>query len=144
MYKKLLFVFIILVLGLSACSGGTAGSVSGSRQSCGGSGGEVTCEGGYNKLSGTYTHEAETGFFNDGDAVLVEAYFTIESGQMKVSIEAPDGSLTETEVVPGTIAVLLGLATVESFIDENTIPIKLQAVDGDVEGIVFEIYLNQP
>lgn len=144
MYKKLLFVFIILVLSLSACSGGTAGSVSGSQQSCRSSGDEVICDGRINKLSGTYDFEVETGFFNEGDAVLVDAYFIITTGSMKVSVEAPDGNLTETEVVPGEIAVLLGMATVESSIDENTIPITLQAVDGDVEGITFEIYLSQP
>ena len=144
MYKKLLLFFIILMMGLSACSGGTAGSVTGSQQSCRGGSGEVICDGRINKLSGTYNFEVETGFFNEGDAVLVEAYFISTIGSMKVSVEAPDGSLTEAEVVPGEIGVLLGLATVESSIDENTIPITLQAVDGDVEGITFEIYLSQP
>jgi hypothetical protein len=144
MVRKLLFIFIILIMAVSACSGGTAGSVTGSRQSCRGSGDEVTCEGGFNKLSGTYTLDVETSFFTEGETVLVEAYFTVESGQMKVSIEAPDGTLEETQAVPGEIAVLFGLATAESSFDENAVPITLQAVNGDVEGIVFEIYLSQP
>lgn len=144
MYKKMLFVFIILVLGASACSGGTSGSVTGSRQSCREDGSEVTCEGGFNKLSGTYTLEVETGFFAESETVLVESYFTVESGQMRVSIEGPDGTLEETLTVPGEIAVLFGLATAESSFDENAVPITLQAVNGDVEGILFEIYLSQP
>jgi hypothetical protein len=144
MVRKLLFIIIILILAVSACSGGTAGSVTGSRQSCQGGSGEVTCDGKINKLSGTYTLDLETSYFREGDAVLVEAYFTVESGQMRVSIEAPDGTLEETQAVPGEIAILFGLATAESSFDENAVPITLQAVNGDVEGIVFEIYLSQP
>jgi hypothetical protein len=144
MHKKLLFVSIILILVLTACSGGTSGSVSGSQQNCREGGGEVICDGRINQLSGTYNFEVETGYFNEGDPVLVEAYFITTIGSMKVSVEAPDGSLTEAEVVPGEIGVLLGLGTVESAIDENAVPITLHAVDGDVEGITFEIYLTQP
>jgi hypothetical protein len=144
MHKKLLVVSIILILVLSACAGGTSGSVSGSQQNCREAGGEVVCDGRINKLSGTYGFEIETGSFNEGDAVLVEAYFITTIGSMKVSVEAPDGSLTEAEVVPGEIGVLLGLGTVESGFDQNAVPITLHSADGDVEGITFEIYLSRP
>ena len=144
MNKKLLFVFTILMMGLSACSGGTSGSVTGSQQSCRGGSGEVTCDGRIKKLSGTYTLDLETSYYREGYAVQVEAYFTVESGQLQISLEAPDGTREETQAVPGEIATLFGLATAESSFDEYAVPITLQAVNGDVEGIVFEIYLSQP
>lgn len=143
MIKKLLLVFSLLLLAASACSDGTGGSVSGTRQSCQSIGGSITCEGGINRLSGTFTHEVETSFYNDGDTVRVDAEFTVESGQMKVSIQAPDGSLTEAEASPGTPATLSGMASVESTWEENVIPITLQALDGNVEGISFEISINK-
>lgn len=144
MRNKLLIMMVMVLLATSACAGGTGGSVSGSRQSCQSKGGSTTCEGRINKLSGTYSHEVETSAFNAGDVVLVEAQFAIESGQLKVTIEVPDGSLMVVEVFPGTPAVLSGLATVESSIDENAVPLTLQSQNGAVEGVSFIISIRQP
>ena len=96
MKKKqfLLLLTTLLLLTATACSGGTGGSVSGTRQSCQSSGGSGTCEGGINKLSGTFSHKVESGFYRKGDGVQVEANFAIQSGRMKASLEAPDGTVT--------------------------------------------------
>ena len=144
MWKKHYFVLIVLCLMLSACSGGAEGAVSGTRQSCQSVGGQIACEGRINRLSGTFTHEVETDFYRQDDAVLVEAMFSVQSGRLIISVEVPDGTLSEAEVLPGTPAVLVGLATVISSLEEQAIPIKLQAPDGVVEGIVFDIYISQP
>lgn len=144
MIKKLLLVFAIIILFISACSGGTGGSVSGTRQSCQSSGGQIRCEGRIDKLTGTFSHEVETSFFREGEAVLVESHFTIESGQMQITIEAPDGTQSTAEALPGTPAVLIGMAAVESSFEENAVPLRLQAVDGAVEGISFMIFVSQP
>lgn len=144
MVKKLLLVVSLILLAFSACSGGTSGSVIGTRQSCQSSGGIVTCQGRINKLSGTYSLDLETSYFSEEDVVRLEAYFTIEKGKMKVSIDAPDGSHVEVDVAPGSEGILIGLTTVESSMEENVIPITLQAIDGDTEGIDYEIYFALP
>lgn len=144
MNKKLLLILTTLLLAAIACSGGTGGSVSGTRQSCQSSGGSGTCEGGINRLSGTFTHKVETSFYRKGDAVQVEANFTVESGRMKITLEAPDGSLTTAEASPGTTITLFGLATVDGSMDDTFIPLKLEALDGDVQGISFIISFSQP
>lgn len=144
MKKRFLMMTIALMLAASACSGGTGGSVSGTRQSCQSSGGSGTCEGSINRLSGTFNHRVETGFYRKGDAVQVDANFSIESGQMKASLEAPDGSLTTIEVAPGMTGTLSGIATVDSSMDEVFIPIRLEAMNGNVEGISFMISFSQP
>lgn len=144
MIKKLLMALTFVLLIASACTGGTGGSVSGTRQSCQSSAGSINCEGTINRLSGRFTHEVETTFYNDGDAAFVEARFDIEAGQMQVSITAPDGSQTTAEALPGTPAHLSGLATVTSAWEANGIPITLEALDGNVEGISFDINISQP
>jgi len=142
--KLLLVVFTIFFLTLSACSGGTGGMVTGSRQSCKSSGGTAFCEGKINKLSGTVTHEAQTSNFRDGEAVLVEALFNIESGRLRISITAPDGTVTLREAAPGAPAELIGIATVDSSMDDNVTPLTLEALDGDVQGITFSIAVTLP
>ncbi len=144
MIKKMLMAVTFLLLTASACTGGTGGSVSGTRQSCQSSAGSITCQGTINRLSGRFTHEVETTFYNEGDTVLVEARFDIEAGQMLVSNTAPDGSQTTAEAMPGTSANISGLATVVSSWDANAIPITLEALDGNVEGISFDITISQP
>lgn len=144
MMIKMLMAVTFLLLTASACTGGTGGSVSGIRQSCQSSAGSITCQGTINRLSGRFSHEVETTFYNQGDSVMVEARFDIESGQMQVSINAPDGSQTTAEALPGTSAILSGLATVTSALDANAIPITMEAIDGNVEGISFNIRIRQP
>lgn len=85
----------------------------------------------------------ETGFYQKGDAVQVEAYFMIKSGLMQASLESPDGSLTKIEITPGETGTLFGIATVGASMDETYIPIRLKALDGDVEGISFTIAFSR-
>ncbi len=142
--KRFLIILITLLLAAIACSGGTGGSVSGTRQNCNTSGGTGSCDTKINKLSGTFTHKVETGFYNQGDPVFVEVDVTVQSGQMKMTIESPDGFVTSVEINPGTTNTLTGIATVDSSMDETFIPLKLEALDGDVEGIEFTIAFSQP
>lgn len=144
MDRKLLIIMTLLILITSGCSGGTGGSVSGTRQSCQSVGGLISCEGGINKLNGTFSHSVAASYYRKGESVVVEALFAVESGSMAVSIDAPDGTQTRAEVEPGNPAVLKGLGTVESSLDENTVPFKLQALNGTVEGITFQILISQP
>jgi hypothetical protein len=144
MHKKLLLIATLLIFLLSACSAGRGGTVSGSRQSCQGLGGWISCEGGFDKLSGTFSQRVAASFYNAGDGVVVEALIAVESGRLLVSLTAPDGSQVSAEVVPGTPAVVKGLAAVESSTEENMVPLSLQALDGSVEGITYQILINQP
>ena len=144
MIKKMLMALTFTLLIATACTGGTGGSVSGTRQSCQSSAGAINCQGTINRLSGRFAHEVETTFYNEGDAVLVDAEFEIESGQMQISITGPDGSQTIAEALPGAPATLSGSATVTSAWDATAIPITLEAINGNVEGISFDISINQP
>ena len=142
--KRLLIILTTLLLAAIACSGGTGGSVSGTQQSCNSSGGSGTCDARINKLSGTFTHKVDTGFYNQGDPVFMEVDVTVQTGQMKMTIESPDGFVTSIEVNPGTTNKLTGISTVDYSMDEKFIPLTLEALDGDVEGIEFTIAFSQP
>jgi hypothetical protein len=141
---SLLTLVIIFLLTINACSGGSSGSTMGSSQSCQSKGGLTTCTGKINKLSGVISHDAETSNFLVDEVVQVEANFAVESGRLQIALEDPDGSLSVVEATPGTPAYLSGLATVESSFDENAVSLKLQALDGDVQGINFEILITLP
>lgn len=141
---KPIIILLALILAALACSGGTSGSTSGSRQSCQSSGDAGTCEGGYAKLSGTTTQKIELDFYKKGDPVLVEGTFSVGSGGLKVSIEAPDGTLTTAEAQPGAPAMLSGVGTVQSSFDELSLSLTLEALDETAEDIVYSISFRQP
>jgi len=143
--NKRFFIFIAAVMLMAtACSGGTSGSVSGTSQSCQASGGTGTCEVEINKLSGTVTHRVPADFYREGDPVSVEVDITVQSGEMKLTIESPDGFLNSIEVSPGTTNKLTGIAVVDSFMDEVYIPLTLETLNGDAEGITLKISFSQP
>lgn len=124
--------------------GQASGSSMGSSQSCQSKGGLTTCTGKINKLSGAISHDAAISNFRVDEIVQVEASFTVESGRLQIALEDPDGILTVAEATPFAPAYLYGLATVESAFDENAVSLKLQALDGDVQGINFEIFITLP
>jgi hypothetical protein len=142
--NRLLMVGLIIILAALACSNGTGGSVTGSRQSCQSVSGVGTCEGGYNKLSGTYTHKIELDAYNKGDAVAVNAVFSIQSGRLKATIEAPDGTQTTAEATPDSPLSLSGLGTIDSSFDEVFLSITLEAVNDEVRDINYTINFERP
>jgi hypothetical protein len=141
--RKILYLATLLLMA-AACSGGTSGSVSGTRQSCQSSGGIGTCEGQINKLSGAFTHKVKTDFYREGDPVFVEIDITVQSGELRLTIESPDGFVSSIQVSPGTTNKLTGIATVDSFMDEVYLPLSLEALNGDAEGLDFAISFSQP
>ncbi len=144
MKRRFLIIVLLLLLAVIACGGGTGGSVTGSRESCQVVSGTGTCVGSYNRLSGIYTHKIETEFYQEGDLVDIDALFSVESGRMKISFEGPDGMVVTAEVAPGSPASLSGMAVVDSFTQENFIPIKMEALNGNVEGISYTIDFRYP
>lgn len=142
--KRFLLILTALLLITTACSGGTGGSVSGTRQSCRASGGTGTCEVKINKLTGTVTHRVQTDFYHEGDPVFVEIDITVQSGEMRLTIESPDEFLSSVQVSTGTNNTLTGIATVDSFMDEVYIPLTLEALNGDAEGLAFTLSYSQP
>ncbi len=140
--KLCLLVAIVLVI-LVACEGG--GSVSGRRESCRSSGDSGRCEGGFNRLSGTYTQRIAADFYQQGDAVFVEATIAVEGGTLRVSVEAPDGTVAVAEASPSAPASLDGLSAVSRGMEmEVYIPLTYEALDGEATGVAYTVAYQRP
>ena len=126
---------IMIVLSILACEVGTSGSVVGSSQRCqwGGSGG--VCDRTIQKLSGTYGVDIEDDEIFSGDTIDVEAEVFLGTGVLNVSVESPDARITSIQVSPNRPAKLTGQAEG----DFSAFEVKFEAVDGDVENIVWSI-----
>lgn len=124
-----------LVLVLVACEGGTSGSVIGSSSSCrhGGQGG--SCEGRYRTLRGTYGQDIDVEGLSSFDEVQVEVEVAVDSGDVRVSIETPDGDRPTEDARPGQPARLLGVASGET----DGFEVRFEAVDGEASGVSYTI-----
>lgn len=143
MKPRLYLMLVIVLLVAMACEGG--GSVRGHRESCRASGDTGRCEGSFNKLSGTYAQRMEANLYRPGDAVFIEANVSVESGAIRISVEAPDGTVTSMEVGPGASSSLSGLSTAESGMDVDAeIPISYEALDGEATGVSYTVDFRRP
>ncbi len=141
---KISLILLILAIFSVACAGGSGGSVIGSRQSCQIVNRNGSCQGGFSRLRGTFTHQIEVTAYRRGDAVQVEGTFSTQSGVLIVRITAPDGTVTTTEITPQSSGTVSGLATADSSFDDIYIPIVVEAVDGEAQDIEFSIEFWQP
>ncbi len=133
----------VLLLIAVACEGG--GSVSGMRGTCRSIGDSGSCDGGYNRLSGVYRQRLDLDFYQSGDAVQVDATVTVESGRVRISITAPDGTLTSAEAVSGSPASISGLGTAARGAAGTTyLSITYEAIDGEVSGLAYAIEFGRP
>jgi len=135
--KRAMWTFLILslILVLAACEGGTSGSVLGSSSSCRQGGGGGSCEGRYRTLRGSYGEDVEIEGLSSFDAVQVDVEVSVEEGNVRVSIETPDGERPGVDAAPGQPARLLGVATGEM----DGFEVRFEAVDGEASGISYTI-----
>jgi hypothetical protein len=130
-FRWLLILALMVAVG-TACE---SGSVSGSRERCSHSVGSGRCTGSFRKLSGTYTLNVENDRIFDGTEIQVDALVSVESGPLKVWIRSPGDETTSVEVLPGPSATLTGIAVG----DADEFDVKFQALDGQAEGVSYEI-----
>ena len=135
---RTLFRFTIMIVTISlitACTGGTSGSVIGGRENCRINGGVGFCEGRFNRLNGTYGKDIEDEFIFGGDEVEVTVEATVESGTVRISVESPAGDVTSIDVNPGSPGILFGIAEGEF----DGFEVTFAALDGEATGVDYRI-----
>jgi hypothetical protein len=134
-YLSLLCLSLSLLVLLSACAGGTSGSVRNSSQTCRALGGSGGCDGRIGRLSGTYGIDIEDEGISPGDQVWVELVISVEVGSVRVSIEDPDGGVNSVDVDPSAPVQLTG-STQGEF---DGFGFGFQALDEFAEGITYSL-----
>lgn len=130
----------ILLLLLSACEGATSGSVRNSSQSCRTGGGRGSCEGRMGRLSGTYGIDVEDDSISPGDTIMLDVSVSVETGNLRVFFEDPDGQVMSVEVAPGVPGQLSGYVEGEF----DGFGIGFQALSESVEGVGYSLeYMSQ-
>jgi hypothetical protein len=124
-----------ILIVVTACEGGTSGSVMGSRQRCSSKVDSGQCTGGFKKLSGTYVVEVENDRIFLDTPVRVEVQVSVESGSLKVWVESPGDEITSVDVAPGAPATLVGVAEGRG----EGFDVYLKAVQDQAEGVSYEI-----
>ncbi len=137
MKKHWIIPVLVLILLSTACSGGTSGSVSKGGENCSTSPSEGYCEGRYNKVTGTYSMRIN----QDGlpSSVNVSIQVAVESGQLNIGIETPDGEIVQASASPGTPAQFEATAVVETFMGERGFRVIFETVGESVEGVTYNI-----
>ena len=131
---------VVLVICVLGCSGGTSGSVSGKRMSCSGNSREGgSCQGGFKKLSGTYSADIEVSR-SAIHSVNAEVTASVEDGPVRVYLVAPDGTETSAEVRPGSPATISGPA--KGQIDKFRV--YFEALEGTASGVSFTVSYTYP
>ena len=125
----------ILLSLLSACEGGTSGSVRNASQSCSTAGGYGDCQGRLGRLSGTYGIDIEDEGISPGDTVRVVLTIAVESGSIRAYMEDPEGMETSVEVNPGMPATVTGFTQG----DFDGFEFKLQALGEYAEGLEYSL-----
>lgn len=128
---SLLFALIIL----AACAGGTSGNVVGGRESCRINGGVGYCEGKFNRLNGTYDKDIEDEFIFGGDHVDVTIEASVETGIVRISVEAPNGSIASIDITPDSPGTLIGIAEGEF----DGFEVTFEALEGEATGVEYRI-----
>lgn len=133
--SSLLGCFLATTLILAACAGGTTGSVVGGRENCRINGGVGFCEGRFNRLNGTFEKEIEDDFIFGGDQVDVVVDASVESGTVRISVEAPNGEISSIDVSPDTPGTLMGVAEGEF----DGFGVRFEVVGGEATGVEYRI-----
>jgi hypothetical protein len=137
MRKFYILIFIIIGLGLVACTGdGISGSASGSSLNYHYSDEGGNAEGGYNKITGTYPAEFEVSIFNDDYISVDNLTVSVETGRLRVYLKESDGTISEVYIEPGQTGSLNGLAEVWA---DETFRIYFDAIDGEALGIIYSM-----
>jgi len=139
MKKQIWLALAALLAAALACSS-SSGSAVGSGESCDRNGNAGTCKGSYSKLSGAYSKTVKADLVHANDAVPVDITFSVESGTVRISAKAPDGTVTSAEATPGTPATLYGNAT--GALGQFTV--TFEAVGGDATGVTYTIAYQIP
>ena len=139
MKKQIWLALAALLAAALACSS-SSGSAVGSGESCDRNGNAGTCKGSYSKLSGAYSKTVKADLVHANDAVPVDITFSVESGTVRISAKAPDGTVTSAEATPGTPATLSGNAT--GALGQFTV--TFEAVGGDATGVTYTIAYQIP
>jgi hypothetical protein len=127
--------FVVLILSVLACEGGTSGSVMNSSETCRISGNRGECEGKFGILSGTFGKDIEDESISSMDVIDVEARITVESGSVKVSVEGPSGEVSSVQVTPNQPATLVGVAEG----DFESFEVTFEALEGEAVNIRYTI-----
>jgi hypothetical protein len=134
-------VLLAAVAGLSACAGGTSGSISGRTESCV----NANCRGSIGKLSGSIGMDFSGVGGSDGDPILVVLDLSVGVGTVEAAVTGPDGAVTSVTVRPGQPAQLQGIGTVEyeSLDEESLVEVQLTAVDGTAEDLEYSSAISR-
>ncbi len=130
----------LLVVAALACASGTSGSAVGSGESCNRTGNSGTCTGTFSKVSGTYTKNIEVDRLHVNDPVNVEITASVEAGTLRVSVKAPDGTVSSSEATPGSPAKVSGTAVGGN----GQFAVAFEAVGGDISGVSYSITYQAP
>jgi hypothetical protein len=130
----LLWLLVASVV-LTACAGGTSGSIVGGRENCRINGGVGYCEGRFNRLNGTYGKDIEDDFIFGGDQVEVTVDASVESGTVRISVEAPNGSVASLDVTPDSPGTLVGIAEGQF----DGFEVTFEAIGTEATGIEYRI-----
>ena len=133
--SSLVLWITIASVALTACAGGTSGSIVGGRENCRINGGVGYCEGKFNRLNGIYGMDIEDDFIFGGDQVDVTVDATVESGTVRVSVEAPNGSVASLDVTPDSPGTLIGIAEGQF----DGFEVTFEAIGGEATGIEYRI-----
>ena len=133
--SSLVLWILIASVALTACTGGTSGSIVGGRENCRINGGVGYCEGKFNRLNGIYGMDIEDDFIFGGDQVDVTVDATVESGTVRVSVEAPNGSVASLDVTPDSPGTLIGIAEGQF----DGFEVTFEAIGGEATGIEYRI-----
>lgn len=133
-YPSLLCLSLFTLV-LSACAGGTSGSVRNSSQTCRTLGGSGSCEGRLGRLSGTYGIDIEDEGISPGDKVRVDLVISVEAGSVRVSINDPDEGISSVDVNPGVAVQLTGFTQGEF----DGFEVGFQALSEFAEGVTYSL-----
>ncbi len=145
MKTKKYFLLVLLVLislfTLTACDG----YVKGARMDSYTSPEEGWYEGEFSAAGGTYKNRFETPSSLIGYEVDVEFSIAIESGEMTVSLIAPDESRISETVTPTNPVTLSGRSIIDTDAQIYYIPVVFEvAGEGEATGISFKLTYQVP
>lgn len=126
---------LLAMMLLPACTGGTSGSIVGGRESCRINGGIGFCEGKFNRLNGTFGKDIEDDFIFGGDQVDVTVDASVESGSVRISVEAPNGNISSVDITPDSPGTLVGVAEGQF----DGFEVMFEALGGEATGIEYRI-----
>ena len=133
--SRLLLLFTLLLLPLSACDG----TATGQTENCRSTSSSGSCTGSYRTIKGRYHYDIEITQYSRDTPVQVEMTASIESGRLRMGLVEVDGQVAGSEtyvvVLPGTPATLTGITPIAEF---ESARISLEAMDeAEVSGVEY-------